>query len=126
MAWSIGSITLPSGPKDIADDSDCETDSLPLDGAESIVFATAPGMRIVSWSGSLFDSSSPTKADLESDYCAALRGFQGTSQSVVSPSGAYTGTWFIKKVTLSEQAEGTLARISYTIIMWQGSFTEVL
>jgi hypothetical protein len=126
MVWSIGAVTLPFGPKDIADDSDCVTENLPLDGAESIIFATAPGIRVVTLTGSIFDRNNPTKADLETAYCSTLRGYQGTVQAVVSSSGAYTASWYIKKVAFTEQAEGQLARIGYTIIMWLGSSTEVL
>jgi hypothetical protein len=44
----------------------------------------------------------------------------------VCPSGAYTGTWYIKKVAITEQAEGTLAKVGYTITMWLGSGLEVI
>ena len=121
MVWSIGSVTLPFAPTDIADDSDCETDNLPLDGDESIVFADASTIRVVTLSGSIADSNYPTKADLESAYCSTLRGYQNTIQAVVSSSGAYTASWYIKKVSFSEVAEGAFARVGYTIIMWLGS-----
>ena len=80
----------------------------------------------MTFSGSIFDVNSPTKADLEANYCSILRGYQGTVQAVVSPSGAYTASWYIKKVVFIEQSEGTLARVFYTIIMWLGSAVEVI
>lgn len=126
MVWSIGTVTLPFAPKEISDDSDCKTDTLDLDGDESIVFATAPGVRIVILSGSLFNPDYPTKAQLESAYCSTLRSYQDTVQEVVSPSGAYTESWYIKKVAFTEEAEGALARIRYNIVMWLGSATEVI
>jgi len=126
MSWVIGDVTLPYAPTEISDDSDCDTDSLALDSEESVVFSKAPGIRIVIWSGSIYDPASPTKQDLESDYLSALRGYQGTVQGVSNPSGAYTADWYIKKVSFSEQAEGELARISYSIVMWLGSDVEII
>jgi hypothetical protein len=126
MPWSIGDVTLPFGPTDVSDDSDCQTESLPLDGDEAVVFATAPGIRVVTLTGYVCAVACPTKADLEADYCSVLRGYQGTVQVVVSPYGAYTGSWYIKKVAFTEQAEGLLARVGYTIVLWLGSSTEVI
>jgi len=126
MPWSIGAVTFPYGPADISDDCDCQTDSLQLDGDEAVIFATAPGVRVVVWSGTICDPSYPTKRALEGQYCSILRGYQGSSRAVVNPSGTYTGSWYIKKVSIAEQAEGELAKVSYTIIMWLGSDLEVL
>jgi len=126
MVWSIGSVTLPYGPSEISDDGDCETENMPLDGGQPIIFSKSPGMRVVVWSGTIRDSSYSTKRALESHYCSVLRGFQGAAQAVVCPSGAYTGTWYIKKVAITEQAEGTLAKVGYTITMWLGSGLAVI
>jgi len=126
MSWVIGSVTLPYGPNQITDDVDCETDTLDLDGLAAILFATAPGIRIVTWSGSISEASH-NKADLETDYGSPLRAMQGTEQTVASPSGAYDGDWLVKKVSFREQAEGSIvARILYTIVLWQGSDLVVL
>jgi hypothetical protein len=124
--WTIGGVTLPYGPTEISDDVECETDSLQLDADEAVVFATAPGLRVVIWSGSVCDVNYPTKRDLDGMYGAALRSMQGLEVAVSNPSGAYTGNWYIKKVSLNEQAEGSLAKVGYSIVMWQGSGVELL
>ena len=126
MSWVIGDVTLPYAPTEISDDSDCDTDSLALDSEESVVFSKAPGIRIVIWSGSISDLACPTKADLESAYLSDLRGYQGSVQSVSNPSGAYTADWYIKKVSFNEAAEGSLARVTYSIVMWLGSDVEII
>lgn len=127
MVWSIGDVTLPYGPSDISDDVECDTDELQLDGDEAIVFATAPGIRIVTFSGSICDPvGSPAKRDIEEDYCSILRSYQGTTQDVVNPSGTYTATWYVKKVAFSEVAEGEMAKVSYVITLWLASSVEVM
>jgi hypothetical protein len=124
--WVIGSVTLPYGPSQISDEVDCQTDSLDLDGVAPILFATAPGIRVVSWSGSI-SAASHSKANLETDYGGPLRGMQGTSQSVTSGSGAYDGTWLVKKVSLREVAEGDkVVRLMYTVVLHMGSALVVL
>jgi hypothetical protein len=124
--WTIGSVELPYSPNQISEEVDCQTDSLELDGVAAILFATAPGIRVLTISGSIAENGSD-KADLETDYIADLRAMQGTEQTVASPSGAYDGDWLVKKVSFREQAEGSIvARILYTIVLWQGSDLVVL
>ena len=126
MTWSIGSVTLPFGPNQISDENDCTEDSMQADGAAPILFAVGPGIRVVTWSGSIAEAAH-TKANLNTDYGVPLRAMQGTSQTVVSGSGAYDGTWLVKKVTLREVAEGTkVVRLLYIVVLHAGSTLVVL
>ncbi len=126
MSWKIGSVTLPYGPAQISDEVDCSEENLPQDGQQPILFSTGPGIRAVTWSGSISEAAH-TKADLETDYGAPLRSMQGTTQTIDSPSSAYDGTALVKKVGLREVAEGDkVVRLMYTIVLHYATTIVVL
>ena len=126
MAWVIGLVTLPFGPTQISDEVECRSETMPFDGAEDLLFSTGKGVRVVTWSGSISEAAH-TKANLETDYASTLRGYQGTTQTIDSPSSAYDGTALVKKVVFREQAEGSsVVRILYTIVLHYATTITVL
>jgi hypothetical protein len=126
LTWTIGDVEFPFSPSQINDENESVTESFDLDGVAAGIFATAQGVRVVQISGSIA-LEGLDKAAIEAAYSAPLRAYQGTSQTVESPSGAYDGDWLVKKVSFKEQAEGaSLSRIIYSITLWKPSVLVVL
>ena len=126
MTWQIGSVTLPYGPSQITDEVECHTETMPIDGAQDILFSTGKGVRVVTWSGFISEAGH-TKTNLSTDYGAPLQAYQGTSQSITGGNTGYSGTALVKKVTLREQAEGDkVVRIFYTIVLHYATTLVVL
>ena len=124
--WTIGDVEFPFSPNQISDEVDSVTENFDLDGEAAIIFEVGKGVRQVQISGSI-SVQGLGKDDIESTYSAPLRAYQGTKQTVESPSGAYDGDWLIKRVGLKEQAEGSfVVRVLYTIILWKPTKLVVL
>lgn len=123
---TIGAVVFPYSPWQITDESEGIAEGFDIDGSAPLIFGTGTGVRQVQLTGSICVSGM-SKEDLETNYGAPLRSYRGTAKIVESPSGAYDGTWLVKRVGLKEQAEGlAVARLLYTIVMWQPNKLVVL
>jgi hypothetical protein len=124
--WTIGDVEFPFSPSQISDEVDADSEEFPLDGAPSVLFGLGKGVREVIISGTIY-LAGLGKTVIESTYAGPLRLYQGTQQTIESPSGTYDGDWLVKKVSFKEQAEGsTLARIFYTITLWKPAVLVIL
>ena len=122
--WIIGGVTFPFSPNQISDEVDAIDEKFDLDGVAAMIMGEGLGVRQVQISGSITGAS---KTIIENTYAAPLRGYQGTSRVVQSPSGNYDGTWLIKRVSFKETAESsTLSRITYSITLWKPAKLVVL
>lgn len=125
-SWVIGGITFPFGPSQISDEVDSISEEFELDGIASILFGKGKGVRMVMISGTIY-LAGLDKIGIEANYASPLRDFQGTQQTISSPSGTYDGDWLVKKVSFKEQAEGSIIlRIKYTITLWKPTVLVIL
>jgi hypothetical protein len=119
VVWSLGGVTLTC-VNSVSDEVSDETENLPLDGAAALVgCGEGIGVWVLTLQGSV---AAADKAALASSFKVPLRAMRGSVQTLLNPSGEFTGDWKVKLVRFGEVAEGVkVARASFQIVLERGS-----
>jgi hypothetical protein len=124
MSWVItaGSttVTFPLAPQYIEDQNDVNKSHTPVEGQKSIVVSEGLDVRILTLKG-FFWVAGQNKSYLDTNFCLPLQSLNRLLVTLTSPNSRYNGTWMLIVKSIIEQAEGSLQRYTYQLLLEQGA-----
>jgi hypothetical protein len=125
MSWTISdgqsggtSVTLPTAPSSITDDTPIIDSGFQVNGMQSLVVSEGLDIRVLTLKGFISGSD---KSTLDSLFIELLQELNRTVVTLACPTSRYNGVWLFNIKTVEEKAEGNLARYTYTMILKQGA-----
>ena len=119
MSYSIGAVTLPTGPSRASKSNTVKIETFEIDGDLPVLIV--PGLSAVQLTleGSLVGD----KSSIESNYLSPLEALKGTEVTLAFPDTRYDGNWVLADFSYVEL---DAKRFSYKIKLLKGSSHIVL
>ncbi len=113
MSYTIGSVTLPTGPARVSKRNPAKVEEFEIDGLPILI---VPGYGAVELSieGVLVGD----KATIESTYLQPLEALKGTEVTLAFPGSRYDGEWVLAEFSYSEV---NAKQFNYSLKLVRGS-----
>ena len=119
MSYSIGAVTLPTGPSRASKSNPAKVETFEIDGDLPVL--VVPGLSAVQLTLEGFLVGD--KSSIESNYLSPLEALKGTEVTLAFPDSRYDGNWILADFSYVEL---DAKRFSYKIKLLKGSSHIVL